>query len=173
MQPTVFVMYVNGYTQPDCRCQCCGLSCSCLDCIQLHTGECPLQQLWGEPSPCIQSLSPVPCDPDISGVEMESPHKYHSKEEFVTAFPGIGKISTLWVGAKGRDELKEIMKNELSKQGDHALRRELKYLVSECKKSFSESVQMRAPTHRSRRRLIFAIHASHGLLLRNQHATPE
>ncbi len=95
----------------------------------------PLEELWGMQSVVVQ---PPPREAvDVSGVEMESPHKSAVKEkEVAVTIPGIGEVSTMWVGLRGKQQVRRILHEELERKETHEARIEIKHLASECKKAF-------------------------------------
>ncbi len=91
-----------------------------------------LQELCGKDLSSTQPPPPPPQqEDDNSGVEMESPHNSAMKDkEFTTTIPRVGKVSTWWVGHKGRQDIKRILEECLRTE-----RSELKNLARECKEA--------------------------------------
>lgn len=67
---------------------------------------------------------------------MESPHKAAQREKEVnTEIPGIGRISTRWIGQRGKQDLIELADQETSRTEAQGLKVELRALADECKKA--------------------------------------
>ncbi len=72
----------------------------------------------------------------ISGVEIESPYKAVQREkEEDSEIPGIGQISSRWVGGKGKQELIQLAERENCKTEVQGLKLQLHTLADECKKA--------------------------------------
>lgn len=73
----------------------------------------------------------------MSGVELESPHAaLASEKEQNFEIPGIGMLSTTWIGHSGRKSLLDTFKKSLETPTIVTLKKELKSLSSMCLKAF-------------------------------------
>ncbi len=71
-----------------------------------------------------------------SGVEIESPHKAAQREKEENGeIPGVGQISTRWVGQRGKKDMIQEADREQCKTEAQGLRVELSTLANECKKA--------------------------------------
>ena len=87
-----------------------------------------------QPSPC----SPTnPASSEMSGVEMESPHKLMATaQQFRCEIPGIGAVSTMWVGHKGVRDIRRKLAEEETTSKVKELSTELRVLAKECMTAF-------------------------------------
>ena len=77
---------------------------------------------------------------DISGIELESPHKSIAvAQEFPCNIEGIGDLRTSWIGQSG---VKEIQQNRLQEEMQTAVQAkatEVKVLAVQCLRAFKEA----------------------------------
>ena len=73
----------------------------------------------------------------MSGVEMESPHKLMATaQQFRCEIPGIGAVSTMWVGHKGVRDIRRKLAEEETTSKVKELSTELRVLAKECMTAF-------------------------------------
>lgn len=73
----------------------------------------------------------------MSGVEIGSPHPFRAaQKENTFEIPGIGIISTQWIGHEGREKLMEQFAMDIETPKLSALKKELRTLASVCLKAF-------------------------------------
>ena len=77
---------------------------------------------------------------DLSGVEVESPHKSLSTaQEFPCELPGVGVVSTAWIGQKGVSDIRRSISQQMSAEQGRAIRtlsNDIRKLASTCHKAF-------------------------------------
>ena len=80
-----------------------------------------------------QHLIPVATASSMSGVEIESPHAaLVAEKEQSFEIPGIGTVSTTWIGHNGRASLLENFRKSLETPTIAELKKELRHLSSVC-----------------------------------------
>ena len=79
-------------------------------------------------------------DDDMSGVEVESPHKSLSTaQEFPCELPGVGVVRTAWIGQKGVSDIRRTISQQMSAEQGRAIRtlsNDIRKLASTCHKAF-------------------------------------
>ena len=77
---------------------------------------------------------------DISGIELESPHKSIAvAQDFPCNIEGIGDLRTSWIGQKGVKEIQQHKLQEEMQTAVQAKTTEVKFLAVECLRAFKEA----------------------------------
>ena len=76
-------------------------------------------------------------DNDMSGIEMESPHKEMvTAVEFPCNIPEVGDICTSWIGQRGVGQILKMREHEIAEREMHTKCHELQVLAVECLQAF-------------------------------------
>lgn len=88
-----------------------------------------------------QHESPVRSkESDESGLLLESPHKsLVGEKEFPCNIPGVGDVSTAWIGHHGLKEIQSKIKESKAQSKEREMSIQLRVLAEECLKAFEVS----------------------------------
>ena len=76
-------------------------------------------------------------DSDMSGIEMESPHKeMATAHDFPCNISEVGEVRSLWIGHKGVCDIVQMRAQELAESKIQTKSSELKELATECFRAF-------------------------------------
>lgn len=76
-------------------------------------------------------------DSDLSGIEMESPHKeIATAHEFPCNISEVGEVCSSWIGQKGVCDIVQMRAQELAEGKIQAKSSELRVLATECLRAF-------------------------------------